>query len=147
MDASTANQLAELSEQALERACDVGLPLFKLASPDDVLLKCLSTDAAEHSALDGIDRLIVAENEIIILNRWASARASEIGCQCDFGIGAGLVSALKNASLSEVKRTCRRGVRLAQLTVPWKYFFHAGKNVGLSRTQRRTLASCSSVKL
>jgi hypothetical protein len=145
MATSFASDLCALDDRQLRRAADCTAPLFRFGQPDAVLARVLQP-ATEASALlrDAVDALIDAENELLLINRWNAARVSPLHCQALLGLSTLVVERLRAATLGEVRQAARRGVRLCSFGPGPQYLYHAGRNMGLQRSNRTVLAICAS---
>src|SRR3990167_5856085 len=139
-------EIASLDECQVERAADCAAPLFGLIHLDDVLINVLqSTQALPIASLasDSLDKLIEDENLSMLLARWASSRESPQYAQMGLGMSQRLVAVMHNATINDMRRASKRVVRLATIRVTPQYFFHAGRNISMQRSQRTHLAICS----
>lgn len=140
-----ASQVATLDEIQVRRAADVATPLFRSDQPDAILIRALQDPSSgEFPPLDQLDRVIREQNEVFLVNRWASARRSAVEAQCLFGLSSEVIACLQQVTLSDLHRASRRGVRFAAIGPRPRYFFHAGRHVTLTTSMRTTLAACSS---
>jgi hypothetical protein len=141
-----AAELCALDEIQVLRAADCASPLFGFNEPDAVLCEVLHPrDGPQRAALRSeVDALIEAENELLLINRWNSARVSPIHCESLLGLSPALVERLREATLCDLLQAARRGVRLCAFRPGHQYLFHAGRNLGLQRSNRTVLAVCSS---
>lgn len=143
-----AGYISTLDEIQIRRACDCAAPLFCLSQPDDVITKLLTAGpGSDLTPFDKLDRLVENENYVVLLNRWASVKASVVHAQCTFGLSTGIVQALGKATVNDIKSASKKGIRLVSLAPRPKYFFHSGRNMRLQRSMRTALAVCSSSKL
>ena len=148
MDAELSNQLRSLDEVQVRRAANALAPLFRTGQADDVLVKLIASDeTSDHGPLDGIDKVIQEENELFLLNRWSLARHSAPDCQCLYGLSVKVISALRTATLGDLRRASCRGIRMAHLSTRPKYLFHAGRHVSMTTSMRTQLAVCATSRL
>lgn len=147
MDPEATELIRSLDEQQMARAADCAAPLFTLAPHDDMVVQLLAGRAGASAVPapgDALDRFIAQENEFMLLNRWSAARMSPLYCRCVLGMSIRLSEAFRQATVSEVQKAAHMGIRLVRLACRPRYFFHAGRNVGLQRSSRTALAVCSS---
>lgn len=140
-------QIRDLDEIQMKRACDCSSPLFNLSVPEDVIRNALSDPSGvEVSPFDRTDKIIENENYIVLTNRWACVKSSPIHAQCTFGMTRAVIEILQNATLADIRSASRKGFRMVGIAPKPKYFFHAGRNLGLKRPQRTAIAVCTSAQ-
>jgi hypothetical protein len=145
MSEELATAVKDLDINQLRRACDCATPLFSLCALDDVIKNALFEGPGDDPLpFDAADRLIQQENYVLLLNRWMAVLASPLHAQCVFGMKTSVIKIFQEATQSDIESASRKGIRMALLNIRPKYFFHAGKNVGLQRSARTALAVCSS---
>ncbi|GEM_PF-2059241 len=144
----TAEALVGLDEPQVKRAGDAAAPLFHAGVSDEILMRLVTSheDGAAYPLTDA-DRVVQDENSIWLLNRWTAARQSPRDAEATYGLSSNITQVLREATLADITRTCRRGARLAAFSAKGKYFFHAGRNLTLSTAQRTVLATCSTQRL
>lgn len=150
MDPEAVELICSLDERQVARAADCAAPLFALAHDDEVILQALVQEGVGQppfAARDALDSFIEQENEFMLLNRWSAARMSPVYCQCVLGMSVRLTEAFREATVTQVQKASRMGLRLVGLACRPRYFFHAGLNFGLQRSNRTVLAVCGSSSL
>lgn len=139
------DELKSLDEIQVLRAADCASPLFRFSQPDAVLIEVLRPrDGSRAFLRNEVDTLIETENETVLINRWNAARVSPMHCECLLGLSSELIEALREATLFDLRQAAQRGVRLCEFGPRHQYLFHAGRNLGLYRSNRTVLAVCSS---
>lgn len=135
-------ELRQLNELQVRRAADCCAPLFRFVQIEDVVLQAIQSK--ESVQIGGqSDPAVEEENYRLLLNRWASCRQSVVQAQAVLGLSQKMVSCLQTATLSDLGRAARRGVRLGYFAARSRYLFHAGRNPSLQRSQRTALAICN----
>lgn len=150
MDPEAVELICSLDERQVARAADCSAPLFTLGHHDDVVVQALAQEAsppAPSAQRETLDQFIEEENEFMLLNRWSAARMSALYCQCVLGMSVRLTEALREATVTEVQKAARLGLSLVSLACRPRYFFHAGLNFSLQRSNRTVLAVCGSSSL
>jgi hypothetical protein len=142
------DELRSLDEIQVRRAADCASPLFRFSQPDAVLIEVLRPlDGPPRAFLRSeVDTLIETENEVVLINRWNAARISVLHCECLLGLSPELIERLREATLFDLQQAAQRGVRLCEFGPRHQYLFHAGRNLGLYRSNRTVLAVCANAR-
>lgn len=139
-------EVRELDEIQVKRAADCATPLFQLSQPEDTIRNALVAQSDDWSPFDQVDKLIEHENYMVLVNRWVCAKASPVHAQAMYGMSETLIGILLDASLSDLRRASRQGFSMVSIAAKPKYFFHAGRNLGLKPSQRTALGICSTAR-
>ena len=144
MTGDMARQIGALEQIQLDRAADCVVPLFGFEPIEDVVIAALQGPEPKASReRDSLDAMMEEEAYMVLINRWSSCSNSPRFAQTVLGLSKRLVDCLSSATLSDLRVAARRGVRLTSIVVRPQYFFHAGLNPVLQRTQRTNLAICN----
>ena len=142
-----ATEIGSLEHIQLERAADCAAPIFGFGALEDVIIQAVEGSAPIVTNRDQVDAAIEEDNCLLLLNRWASCSDSPIFSETILGMSGRLIACLRRATVGELKRASKRGVRLTSIVVRPQYFFHAGRNFSLGRAQRTNLAICNARSL
>lgn len=149
MSGDMAKQIGQLERIQLERAADCVVPLFGFELIEDVVIGAVqgpeskATRERDTFEKDSLDALMEEEALMVLINRWSSCTDSPRFAQTVLGLSKRLVDCLSSATLSDIRSAARRGLRLTSILVRPQYFFHAGLNPVLQRSQRTNLAICN----
>ena len=137
MCAETVTEVRNLEPTMIERAADCLAPLFGFIDLDETVVQAI--EATDVTGLprqrDEVDAVIAEENLALLLTRWSSCKQSPVHAQAVFGLSNRLIDSLRRATISDLRRASRRGVRLGSVTVR-AYFSDRGRLFQADRGRR-----------
>lgn len=141
-----AAELRSLNEQQVRRAADCAAPLFRLPRIDDVVIGAIDAplETVKPVKRSPGEEAMEDENFRLLLSRWHNCRFSPVYARTVLGLSDRIIRCFRAATLGDLRRASRQGVRFATFMERPRYLFHAGRNFGLQQSQRTFMAICSS---